>query len=703
MSSDIVETDRMREAASVRLSRLIEAGSLLEATPECLVVAHADGRIVFANRHVETLTGFSREELLDRPVDRLIATDPRGQAVGSSVETFCHDREGRTIPVEVHVGTIEGVERFLVVTLRDMTELRAGREARFEAEAKYRTLVEQIPAVVYLDPVDEDKDSLYVSPQVTDLLGIEPAAWLEDPYCWRNHVHEDDIDRVWQEYEDAYRSHVPLNHEYRMLHEDGSIKWVLEQAFPINDEGGEPWLIQGVIFDITKRKLAEEEITFLAYHDKLTGLPNRALFEEMLESALARARRSDLGVGVLFLDLDNFKLVNDSLGHHAGDQLLMQLADRLQVCTRETDLVARLSGDEFLLLLADLERGPGAMSSGLDPGLLIAESVAARVREALEEPFDLGGSEFFVSASIGISLYPQDASDAESLLRNADAAMYRSKEFERGGYVVYASSDDDPAHRLSFSTRLRQAVAEGNWVLHYQPIIDLGDGSVHSVEALVRWLQPNGGLVAPGEFIPLAEEMGLIQAIGDWVLEELARQHAEWREQGVHVAIGYNLSPRQMWTAHLAERLLAKLAMYDVEPQDVTIEITESTAMADPDRTQRLLTELHAWGFTLAIDDFGTGYSSLARLKHMPVDVLKIDQAFVRHVEYDRDLAGMVRAMIQLAQSLGMVPLAEGIETYGEYEFLRANGCRLAQGFHFAYPVPAAEIPALIRRKGGLV
>ncbi|MGZ5298240.1 MAG: putative bifunctional diguanylate cyclase/phosphodiesterase [Actinomycetota bacterium] len=703
MSSDIVETDRAREAASVRLSRLIEAGSLLEATPECLVVAHADGRIVFANRHVETLTGFSREELLDRPVDRLIATDPRGQAVGSSVETFCHDREGRTIPVEVHVGTIEGVERFLVVTLRDMTELRAGREARFEAEAKYRTLVEQIPAVVYLDPVDEDKDSIYVSPQVTDLLGIEPAAWLEDPYCWRNHVHEDDIDRVWQEYEDAYRMHVPLNHEYRMLHEDGSIKWVLEQAFPINDEGGEPWLIQGVIFDITKRKLAEEEITFLAYHDKLTGLPNRALFEEMLESALARARRSDLGVGVLFLDLDNFKLVNDSLGHHAGDQLLMQLADRLQVCTRETDLVARLSGDEFLLLLADLERGPGAMSSGLDPGLLIAESVAARVREALEEPFDLGGSEFFVSASIGISLYPQDASDAESLLRNADAAMYRSKEFERGGYVVYASSDDDPAHRLSFSTRLRQAVAEGNWVLHYQPIIDLGDGSVHSVEALVRWLQPNGGLVAPGEFIPLAEEMGLIQAIGDWVLEELARQHAEWREQGVHVAIGYNLSPRQMWTAHLAERLLAKLAMYDVEPQDVTIEITESTAMADPDRTQRLLTELHAWGFTLAIDDFGTGYSSLARLKHMPVDVLKIDQAFVRHVEYDRDLAGMVRAMIQLAQSLGMVPLAEGIETYGEYEFLRANGCRLAQGFHFAYPVPAAEIPALIRRKGGLV
>ena len=251
------------------------------------------------------------------------------------METVCHDRDGRAIPVEVHVGAIEGVERFLVVTLRDMTELQAGREARFEAEAKYRTLVEQIPAVVYLDPVDENQDSIYVSPQVTDLLGIAPAEWLEDPYCWRRHVHEDDIDRVWQEYEDAYRTHVPLNHEYRMVHEDGSIKWVMEQAFPINDGDGEPWLIQGVIFDITERKLAEEEVAFLAYHDKLTGLPNRALFEEMLESALARAHASDLAVGVLFLDLDNFKLVNDSLGHHAGDRCFSSWRTPARMHTRD--------------------------------------------------------------------------------------------------------------------------------------------------------------------------------------------------------------------------------------------------------------------------------------------------------------------------------------------------------------------------------
>ncbi len=219
----------------------------------------------------------------------LLASDIRDRQVGTRLETVCIDHEGREIPVEVHVGSIEGPERFLVVTLRDMTELQAGREARFEAEAKYRTLVEQIPAVVYLDPVDENMDSIYVSPQVTDLLGIEPANWLEDPYCWRNHVHVDDIDRVWQEYEDAYRTHVPLNHEYRMVHEDGTIKWVMEQAFPIDDGDGEPWLIQGVIFDITQRKMAEEQIAFLAYHDKLTGSAEpRAVRGDARERARSR-------------------------------------------------------------------------------------------------------------------------------------------------------------------------------------------------------------------------------------------------------------------------------------------------------------------------------------------------------------------------------------------------------------------------------
>jgi len=696
--------DRAGLAGAPALDELLEPSSLLEATPECLVVAKVDGRIVYANHRVEELSGFAREELVDHPVDGLIATELSitRASVGGHIAGACHRKVGEDVPVEVHLGAVDGpAGRYLVVTLRDVSDLRRGEAARFEAEAKYLSLVEGIPAITYIDPIDEDQNSIYVSPQVTELLGISQEEWLTNPYCWRHHVHPEDEQRVWDEYVEAYRNQESLTHEYRMVHEDGHVVWVSEQAFIIRNEHGDPWLVQGVIFDITERKKAEEQVAFLAYHDKLTGLPNRALFEEMLELALARARRHDLGVGVLFLDLDNFKLVNDSMGHHAGDALLVQLAERLRGCTRETDLVARQGGDEFLLLLSDLDRGTAALM-GKDAGVLVAEFVAERVREALHEPFVLEGTEFYASGSIGISLFPQDAHDAQALLRNADTAMYESKRTDPGGFVVFASSDRDPKARLSLTTRLRKAVDERNWVLHYQPIIDLSDGHVDSVEALIRWQEPNGGLVAPGEFIPLAEELGLIEAIGEWVLDELIRQHLGWREQGLTVPISYNLSPRQLWSPHLSDRVIEKLRTADVDPHAITMEITESTAMTDPERTQRILTELHAWGLPLAIDDFGTGYSSLARLKHMPVDVLKIDQSFVRDVDRDRSLAGMVRAMIQLAQSLGMVPLAEGIETPGEYVFLRSNGCRLAQGFLFSRPVPAAEIPALMQHEGGL-
>jgi diguanylate cyclase (GGDEF)-like protein/PAS domain S-box-containing protein len=688
-----------RDAAADDLARLIDARSLLEATPECLVIAARDGGIVFANRRAEELTGYAAGDLVGRPVDVLVPGWV-GAAHGDRFETVCRRADGAPVPVEICLGSVEGPETFLVVTLRDVTALQAGREAQFEAEAKYQSLVEQIPAVVYLDPVSEDAESIYVSPQIINLLGISQEEWLTDPYSWRRHVHPEDIDRAWDEYEAAYNAHAPLNHEYRMVHEDSTIKWVLEQAFPVKDEQGNPWLIQGVIFDISERKRAEEQVAFLAYHDKLTGLPNRALFEEMLENAIARARRHDLGVGVVYLDLDNFKLVNDSLGHQAGDLLLAQLGDRLRGCTREADLVARQGGDEFLMLLADLERGGGP--HGRDAAELTAESVAERVHDALREPFNLNGVEFFASGSIGISLFPQDALDAPALLKNADAAMYRSKRHDPGGHVVFSSGGENSLERLSLTTRLRRAAEQQNWVLHYQPVVSLADGAVAGVEALIRWQQPNGGLVPPGEFIPLAEELGLIEAIGDWVIEEVARQHAAWAAAGSDLTMGFNLSPRQLWSARLAESMLGKLESAGVDPHRVVVEITESAAMADPDRTQRILHELHAWGLKLAIDDFGTGYSSLARLKHLPVDILKIDRTFIHDVDRDAELGSMVEAMIQLARGLGMTPLAEGIETRGERDFLLDHGCAVGQGFHFARPVPADEIPALVAREGGL-
>lgn len=576
---------------------------------------------------------------------------------------------------------------------------RADVEVR-ELNARYRALVEQIPAIVYIDVADETMATTFVSPQIEPLLGITPGEYIDDPDLWTKRLHPDDREQALATYLKGRESGDPFTFEYRLLASDGTPVWFRDSAVVVCDEDGRPAYIEGVMLDITDRKIAEEQAAFLAYHDKLTGLPNKTMFEELLGLAIARARRHDMAVAVISTDLDDFKLVNDSLGHERGDELIQQLAERLREATRETDLVARQGGDEFLLLLADIDRsgppGPGAT----DPAVLVAEGVASRVREALVAPFDLGGTEVYVAASMGIALFPNHADDAPDLLQDADAAMFRSKRTSSGGYSIYADESVDALGRLSLSTRLRKAVENQNWELHYQPIVDLADGSPIGVEALIRWKDPNGGLVPPGEFIPLAEEMGLIEVIGDWVVEELARQDAEWREQGLDLELSFNLSPRQLWQPDVAARILSRLESGGVDAPKTIVEVTESTAMTDPDRTLRILWDLHARGLRLAIDDFGTGYSSLSRLKHMPVDILKIDRSFVRDVHADEQAGNMVKAIIQLADGLGMIPLAEGIETAQEWRFLVENGCRLGQGYYFCKPVPAADVLARHRRAG---
>ncbi|MFB3739880.1 MAG: putative bifunctional diguanylate cyclase/phosphodiesterase, partial [Candidatus Velamenicoccus archaeovorus] len=514
-------------------------------------------------------------------------------------------------------------------------------------------------------------------------------------------LHPDDRERALIQLRESWQCEGAYTYEYRLIARDGRVVWVRDSSIVVCDEDGRPAFVHGVMLDITDQKRAEEQIAFLAYHDKLTGLPNRAMFEELLDLAIARARRHDTAVVVIVTDLDDFKLVNDSLGHEAGDELIRQLAARLREATRETDLVARQGGDEFLLLLADLDRGPGTpLSDGADGAVLVAESVVTRIQHALAEPFELAGREVYVTVSIGISVFPRDADDTVTLMKNADAAMYQSKRTSPGGYVVYSASGDDSLGRLSLTTRLRKAVENQNWMLHYQPVVDLEQGSMVGVEALLRWADPNGGLVPPGEFIPLAEEMGLIDVIGDWVVEELARQDAAWRAEGLPLELSFNLSPRQLWHPEISEKILSRLQGGGVDAANVIVEITESTAMTDPDHTQRILWDLHGRGLRLAIDDFGTGYSSLSRLKHLPVEVLKIDRSFVRGVDGDPQAGSMVRAVIELARGLGMTPLAEGIETEAEWRFLVEQGCPLGQGFFFSRPVPAEDILARHRRSG---
>jgi diguanylate cyclase (GGDEF)-like protein/PAS domain S-box-containing protein len=565
------------------------------------------------------------------------------------------------------------------------------------AEAKYRLLVEQIPVVTYIDALDPDSSTIYMSPQVQELLGYPADEWMADPKMWDKVLHPDDRERVLAEHVRTNATGEPFRDEYRVIASDGRVVWVRDEASLVADEKGGDRFWQGVIVDITERKRAEEQVAFLAYHDKLTGLPNRVMFERVLDLALARARRNDQTVAVLYLDLDNFKLVNDSLGHAAGDELLREMGTRLSGAVRATDVVARQGGDEFLVLLADMEKDPREGGMG---GLALAQSVASRIHDALKMPFALSGTEFYITGSVGISLFPESARDARSLLKQADAAMYRTKQGSPGGSMVYASERTDSLSKLSLTTRLRKATDARDWILHYQPIVDLHNEQMVAAEALLRWRQPSGRLVGPADFIPLAEEMGLIAAIGDWVIEELCRQCLAWREQRVPVDVSFNLSARQLWRQDVVGRLVAQVSAMGVEPSRLVIEIAESTAMRDPERTQRVLQELHEQGFRLAIDDFGTGYSSVARLKNLPVDILKIDGRFVRDIPADPDATSMVRAVIGLAQSLAMKPLAEGIENEEQLHYLVDHGCALGQGFHFSPPVPADELTRRVREEG---
>jgi diguanylate cyclase (GGDEF)-like protein/PAS domain S-box-containing protein len=569
------------------------------------------------------------------------------------------------------------------------TKRRADEDARLR-EDLYRSMIESGPAVTYIDGIEENAPTIYMSPQVAGLLGYTPDEWIEDPDMWPRLIHPDDRVRALAENTRHNETGEPFRLEYRMFAKDGRVVWVHDEATMVRDERGMPRYSHGVIMDISDRKRAEEQGAVSAYHDELTGLPSRAMFEELLDLSVARARRHDGSVAVLSVDLNEFRLVNDSLGHQAGDALLVHVADRLRDATRETDLVARRGGDQFLLLLADLDREDGA----IDTAVMRAQAVAQRIQDSLVEPFPVAGTEVYVAASIGISLFPNDAGEAVTLLRNAETAMYEAKRSGRADFVLAPRSAIDSSAKLAFVTRLRKAVDTQRWVLHYQPVVDLVSGRMVGVEALIRWVEPDGTMVPPNDFIPLAEELGLIEQIGDWVVRELTYQVQAWRELDIDLEVGFNLSPRQFWQPDLALRIQREFQTGGVDPSRVLVEVTESSAMMDPDRAQEVLSDLHAAGFSIAIDDFGTGYSSLSRLREMPVKVLKIDRSFVSQVHQDPQSGAIVGAFLQLANGLDMVTLAEGIETAQELDFLRERGCRLGQGFFFSRPVPPEEIIA---------
>jgi diguanylate cyclase (GGDEF)-like protein/PAS domain S-box-containing protein len=440
--------------------------------------------------------------------------------------------------------------------------------------------------------------------------------------------------------------------------------------------------------EVAERQQAEGRVMHLANHDALTGLPNRRLLHDRLGQALAMAHREHHHVAVLFMDLDRFKTINDSLGHMMGDALLQTVARRLQLALREGDTVSRLGGDEFVVVLPSLEH-PGA-----------AEKVALKLVDALTPPFDLDGQELRVSASIGISLFPEDGRDTETLLRNADSAMYHAKEMGRNNYQFFLEQMNvAAAERLRLENDLHKALERGEFELHYQPRIDVASGAACGIEALIRWRHPERGLVSPGEFIHVAEETGLIVPIGEWVIREACRQGVAWCQAGLpRIPVAVNLSPRQFRHSNLVGTVVRALEQYGCPSELLELEITEGVLMQQTADTLQTLEALNRLGVGLAIDDFGIGYSSLSYLKRFPVDCLKIDQSFVRDITVDPDDAAIVTAIIGLAHSLGLSVVAEGVEDASQLDFIRDAGCDEAQGNHFSRPMPADQLTAWLGR-----
>ena len=671
---------------------------------DALIQAHSEvgegvfaierGRIVYANGAMSRIFGYTVEELrgfssylelvADWDRDRIRQRHQRrlmGDDVESRYETCGVTKDGRELNIEVAavMQRTAGEPRVTIVLL-DIT-------ARKQAQAHlllFQQVYEHTAEAILI--TDANRIVIEANQGFVDITGYSREEVLGRT---TDFLHSGRHDAgFFKEIGEAIERSGQWVGEIWHRRKNGEIYPDWMSINVILDASGQIKNYVAVFSDISQRKASEAQLVYMASHDVLTGLPNRSLLQERIAQALLRAHRDLCGVALLFIDLDRFKIINDTMGHHAGDVLLQEVATRLGACLRETDTIARQGGDEFVVLIEN------------DTDEQYLGTMARKILSVLQTPFNLQGQEIFISASIGISAYPQDGSDVGTLLKNADVAMYRAKDLGKNTFQFYsAESNVHSLERLALENSMRRALERNEFKLHYQPKVDLHTDRIVGVEALLRWEHPELGLVSPIQFISLAEETGLIIPIGAWVLAEACRQNQAWQQAGLPpVRIAVNLSARQFGSEGLSDVVAESLKTSGMSARSLELEITESMIMQHTSRASEILQGFREMGAHVSIDDFGTGYSSLGYLKHFPIDTLKIDRSFVRDVPHDADDAAITQAIIAMAHSLKLQVVAEGVESRAQLDFLRTQGCDQIQGYIFSRPVPAEAFAVLLAR-----
>jgi diguanylate cyclase (GGDEF)-like protein/PAS domain S-box-containing protein len=676
-------------------SRNPEAESVLllgSITDYAIFMLDADGCVVSWNKGAERLKGYRADEIVGQHFSRFY---PEEDVAGGkpAIELRVAASEGRfeeegwrvrkdgslfwanviITPIRDEAGGLRGFSKIT----RDVTERHHTEESLRQAEERYRRIFEE--AVIGIFQTTPEGRYLSANPALAEIFGFDSPSELIASRS--DSAHQGYVDpRQWEMFKSRIEELGTLHDaEYQAYRKDGSKIWLLENARVVRDSSGATLYYEGTLTDITDRKVAEERIHYLAFHDDLTGLANRTLLLDRLRKAIARSQRNNDKVAILFLDLDQFKFINDSFGHSVGDLLLQEVAKRLESLAREQDTVARLSGDEFVVML------PGVKES-FEAGI-----AATRFLDAITTSFDIRGQVFLITCSVGICMFPEHGLDGETLIKNADAAMYIAKEWGRNNFQFFTEDLNDKAvELLKLGSGLRVAVEKQELFLMYQPQVDLGSGQITGLEALLRWQSPEFGLVSPDRFIPIAENSGLIVSIGEWALRTACFQIRKWQDEGLlTVPIAVNVSAVQFRQRGFTKLIGEVLLETGIASKYLELELTESLLLSTGEMTFAILRELKAMGVSLVIDDFGTGYSSLSYLKHFPIDKLKIDQSSIRDVAENPDDAAITTAIIGIAKQLKLKVIAEGVDDKAQISFLQAHQCDEIQGYYFSRPLTA--------------